>query len=287
MPLCPPARAASLQFSAVYTKDVGPTGVTARAANSTVASATVKLELRSLIAPTCRANSLRNAGRLQEVGVRADTTLLSMRNTTLASLRRRSKPTASQPTPDRIARVLGVVGCIVAIFSLTVSGLVAYRNDVRNQESEHQDFIRDTYATYREMSRFQMQQPEVAHVFVRPGDYAGEVAQVKRAFAAAGPEDRARLSLSEEAFAFYLFTSFERLVYARESPASMRSPALDRFLDRQLRYYAQNLLSNPRLLYYWRDLRGCEYYDLSTQRKYLQLVPNLSRLASDPHGPFE
>lgn len=210
-----------------------------------------------------------------------------MRNTSLARLRGRPASKSLHPTPDRTARALGVLGCLVAISSFTVSVLVAYRNDVRSQESEHQEFIRDTYTTYREMNRFQMQQPEIAHVFVRPADYSGEVAQVKRAFAEATPQDRARFSLSEEAFAFYLFSSFERLVYAATSPASMRSPALDHFLDRQLRYYADNLLCNPRLVYYWRDLRGYEYYDESTRRYYMKLVPDLSRLYADAHGPFE
>jgi hypothetical protein len=182
--------------------------------------------------------------------------------------------------------LLGIVGCLVGVVGLSVSLIASWRTDVRNQASEHQQFIRDTYATYLEMNHFQMQQPEIAHELVTRADYLDELTRVQPAFSAATPAERARLLLREEAFAYYVFSSFERLAYEANAPESTRSKELDRFLQRQLDYYARVILPNPRLVYYWRDAHGCEYYDWSTREKYDEFVPDLSELPSDPYGPF-
>jgi hypothetical protein len=187
---------------------------------------------------------------------------------------------------DYTARALGVVGALVGIISLTVSLIMAYRTDARSQDAERQQFIRETYETFLEINHLQMQQPEIAHEFVRPRDYNDEVGLVKRAFSSLTPEEKGRLHLREEAFAYYLFSAFERLAYETRAPESTRSEELGRFLDQQLRYFGQFILPNPRLVYYWRDTHGCEYYDFDTRRKYAILVPNLGDLPSDPEGPF-
>jgi hypothetical protein len=208
-----------------------------------------------------------------------------MRDPSISWVLRRSF-LASGVTADRTARLLGIVGCLVGVVGLTVSLIASWRTDVRNQAAEHQQFIRDTYATYLEMNHFQMQQPEIAHELVTPADYLDEITRVQPAFSLATPDERARSLLREEGFAYYVFSSFERLAYEANAPESTRSKELDRFLQRQLEYYARVILPNPRLVYYWRDAHGCEYYDWATREKYDKFVPNLSELPSDPFGPF-
>jgi len=193
-----------------------------------------------------------------------------------------NNPNASHPK-DSIARTLAIIGAIVAAFGLAV----AIRTDIRSQAGEHQQFIRDAYGTFLEMDHFQMQQPEISHEYCRPGDYPTEKARVQRAFASATPEERAKLLLREEGFAFYVFSAFERLVFLKRAPESTRTKELDRFLNEQLRYFAQDVLPNPRLVYYWRDQHGYLYYNQETSDYYSQLVPNLRQLQSDPQGPFQ
>jgi len=170
------------------------------------------------------------------------------------------------------------------MIGLALSLVTAWRNDIRAQAAEHQLFIRDTYTTYLEIDHAALQQPEISHVFVTASDYPTEVARVKQAFQAASAEERAKMRLHEEAFAFYLFTCFERLVYAVKAPESTRTAELDRFLKKQLRYFAKKVLPNPRLVYFWRDERGFEYFDEDTQDYYNAHVPR--SLRADPLGPF-
>ena len=170
------------------------------------------------------------------------------------------------------------------MLSLLVSSITGWRNDVRSQAGEHEQFIRDTYSIFLDIDRLQIQQPEISHEFVTPADYSEEVARVKRMFPNASPEQKAMMRLHEEAFAFYLFTCFERLVYAAKTPESTRAEALNRFLEKQLTYFYANVLRNPRLVYFWRDEKGFEYFDDYTRAEYNKHIPQ--NLSADPRGPF-
>src|SRR5256885_12932062 len=134
-----------------------------------------------------------------------------MNEAKLAWLLRRSQA-ASRPA-DRWAHVLGTSSFLIAMTGLALSLVTAWRNDIRTQAAEHQQFIRETYASYLEINKFLTQQPEIAHVFVAAADYPAEVKQVEQAFRNAPADQRAKMRLREEAFAYYLFTCFERFVY--------------------------------------------------------------------------
>lgn len=180
--------------------------------------------------------------------------------------------------------LLGVAGFVIAMIGLALSLVTAWRNDVRSQAAEHQQFIRDTYNSYLEIDHFQMEHPEAAHEFVTVSDYPSEIIRVKQAFQGLSPSEKAQMRLREEAFAFYLFTCFERLVYATKAPESTRSAELDRFLNKQLKYFTEKVLPNPRLIYFWRDDAGFQYFDEDTRNYYSEHVPRTLR--SDPIGPF-
>ncbi len=186
-----------------------------------------------------------------------------------------------------IAGAVALVSCVATVFTFLATTWTGWRNDVRSQAAEHQQFIRETYAAYMEMSHFQMEHPEIAHETVDAAQYASEVQRVKLAFPNLSPADKAQMRLREEAYADYVFSSFERLVYAANAPESTRTPEVNRFLGQQLKYYSEHVLPNPRLMYYWRDDHSSQYYDAATQAYYRKAVTNYLRAVSDSAGPFQ
>ena len=199
-------------------------------------------------------------------------------------LRRVGERSAS--AADQTARNLGILGFAVALASFSVSTVTAYLTEARNRALEQRQLINDVYSTYLEWNRLQLEHPEIAHEQVRPEEYAIAVLNVRQAFASLSVEEKARYRLREEAFAFYAFSTFERLVYAKLTPETTHSAELERFVNEQLNYFARAVLPNPRLVHFWRDERGGDYYDEATRRYYAKIVARASELPADASGPF-
>lgn len=87
--------------------------------------------------------------------------------------------------------------------------------------------------------------------------------------------------------AFYVYTSFARLVLAQRIPESTRTDATTQFIAGELAYFSGDILQNPRLVYFWRDEKGYRYFDQATQQAYGALVHgHIETLKADPDGPF-
>jgi hypothetical protein len=182
---------------------------------------------------------------------------------------------------------LGAVGGGLGIVATLVALLVAYRGELRSRTAEQQQFIQQTYGAYLETDRFQLDHPEIAHELVTPDEYCDEVNRVRAAYGSATGEEKARMRLREEGLAWHVFSVFAQLVHAQQASASTRDNATSQFIQGELEAFGQDILPNPRLVYFWRDEKGSKYYDSGVRSKYLALIKRpLASMASDECGPF-
>lgn len=120
---------------------------------------------------------------------------------------------------DVTARRVSWISLALASFSLAVSIAIAIAGELRARAAEHRQFLSETYGNYLDTDRIELDHPEIAHELVVADEYAEELKRVRSAFAGVTPEEKARLRLREEAAAFYVFSSFARLVQAQKTPA--------------------------------------------------------------------
>lgn len=179
---------------------------------------------------------------------------------------------------------LGVVG---GGLGLATALFTTCRGEVRSHTAEQQQFINQTYGAYLETDRFQLEHPEIAHELTVFDDYCEEVKRVRAAYVSATSEEKARFRLREEAVAWYEFSVFAQLVHAQQASELTRDNATSQFIQDELDAFGQDILPNPRLVYFWRDEHGSRYYDLGVQNKYLALIKLPSApMTSDQCGPF-
>jgi hypothetical protein len=103
----------------------------------------------------------------------------------------------------------------------------------------------------------QLNTPEAMHVFVLPNVYYKVACDVKRAVIESQPADMARFRLKERAMADYIFSIYEYTVLDYLAAQSFMGDSRRAKLDEEtLTYFTEDLLRNPRLLWYWNPTGG-------------------------------
>ena len=89
--------------------------------------------------------------------------------------------------------------------------------------------------------------------------------------------------LREEAAAFYAMSAFARLIKDEQAPG-LKNEARKKFLHDEMAYFTEDVLPNPRLVYFWREDKGYKYFDEATRTAFQELMKR--PLKADPCGPF-
>ncbi|HKV12621.1 MAG TPA: hypothetical protein VJ725_31035 [Thermoanaerobaculia bacterium] len=182
---------------------------------------------------------------------------------------------------------------IIASLALVMSIVSLYQSSSFQKDSSGTDMIKSQYATYYELGRLEIENPQMSHIFAMPNWYD----RASRSVAAlVGPLDenkREELILKERAFARVIFTHYEDLFFQWRHASRMGDTERVAFLGEALDYYTSRVLRNPRLLYLWSEKGenlGIDFED-ETREHYNAKVLHDPALplkeTPDRAGPFE
>lgn len=205
--------------------------------------------------------------------------------------------TAQDPQPEddagRKTRLKIEVSTIMSMLALAMSMVSLYQSSSFQKDSSGTEMIKSQYATYYELGRLEVENPQLSHIFAMPNWYV----RASRSVAAlVGPLDenkREELILKERAFARIIFTHYEDLFFQWKHASRMGDTERVAFLGEALDYYTDRVLRNPRLLYLWSEKGanlGIDFED-ETREHYNAKVLHDPALPlkemPDPAGPFK
>jgi len=205
--------------------------------------------------------------------------------------------TAQDPQPaddaGRKTRLKIEASTIMSMLALAMSMISLYLSSSYQKDSSGTDMIKSQYATYYELGRLEVENPQLSHIFAMPNWYD----RASRSVAAlVGPLDekkREELILKERAFARIIFTHYEDLFFQWRHASRMGDTERVVFLGEALDYYTSRVLRNPRLLYLWSEKGanlGIDFED-ETREHYNAHVLHDPALplkeTPDRAGPFE
>jgi hypothetical protein len=142
---------------------------------------------------------------------------------------------------------------IIASLALTMSIISLYQSSSYQKDSSGTDMIKNQYATYHELSRLEIENPQLSHVFAAPSWYGRAVKSVGTSVGPLDEKRREELLLKERAIARTIFTHYESLFYQWRHASRMGDAERVAFLGEALDYYTGRVLRNPRLLYLWSE----------------------------------
>jgi hypothetical protein len=183
-------------------------------------------------------------------------------------------PNIGREKPTFFSFTINSIGALVAIL-ISISSLV-YTYLSGRLAGEH-EAVKSVYNTYFDASKTQLNVPEAMHVFVLSNAYKEVACDVKRAVLDAVPQDKARYRLKERAMADYLFTIYEFMILDYNASQSFFGDDRRAEEDKKaILYFTDDLLRNPRLLWYW-DASGGKLeseYREETKKHYMEHVRN-------------
>jgi hypothetical protein len=148
-----------------------------------------------------------------------------------------------------------VVSIVTAIYAASVSRSVSNR-EVTNTA------ITDYYASMRDLTKLQMDEWRLAHLFEVVDNYATIVGALEQAASESSETDLIMLRVKERAAALTIFGLYEHVLYQMEEVEDDGDTVRARFLHDAADYFTQRLLPNPRLRYLWAKNGGnleCEF----------------------------
>jgi hypothetical protein len=181
---------------------------------------------------------------------------------------------------------------VVAIIAVVISILTLYHAKLSHKDELRTLIVEKQYSAFDELAQTRLQNWELAHVFELSENYDKVITTLKSALNVLSEEKKAELILRERAIAMYIFQTYENSYYQWKNAIKAGDKERKNFLDEVLGYYAERLLRNPRLLYYW-DKNGGNlsgFFEEVTQQHYNDNV--ISKLGSelsnvqDENGPF-
>jgi hypothetical protein len=158
-----------------------------------------------------------------------------------------------------ISIVLSILALIISIVTAVYAAYVS--QSISNREVTNAA-ITDYYASMRELTKLQMDEWRLAHLFEVETNYFAVAEILRRVAPEPDGADSVMLSLKERAAALTLFGLYEHVVYQLEEVATDGDTVRARFLRDAEAYFTQRLLLNPRLRYLWAKDGGnleCEF----------------------------
>jgi hypothetical protein len=183
-----------------------------------------------------------------------------------------------------VGNALSIVALIVsvatAIYAAAVSRSIANR-EVTNAA------ITDYYGSMRELTKLQMDEWRLAHLFEVADNYPTIAAILRRAAPEPDDVDLVMLRVKERAAALTIFGLYEHVLYQIEEVESDATTVRARFLHDAANYFTQQLLPNPRLRYLWAKDGGnleCEFEE--NVRAHYRAYVDTSAGGWDEVGPY-
>jgi hypothetical protein len=183
-----------------------------------------------------------------------------------------------------MSTVLSVIALIVSIVTAIYAAVVS--RSISNREVTN-TAITDYYASMRELSKLQMDEWRLAHIFEVEANYPRVVKALREVAPEPGSTESVMLGLKERAAALTLFGLYEHLVYQLDEVAADGDSVRARFVRGSAAYFTGRLLLNPRLRYLWSENGGnlqCEFED-NVRGHYQAHIPTPSD-GWDESGPY-
>ncbi len=208
--------------------------------------------------------------------------------------------TPPQPAPEkkdddywktRIPWILTGVSIFVAACSLIVSSF-SYNATVKYSSSQaRMQFLREIYGEYSDFSVKRVDYWYLTHLFVVPeadggyAEYDRAVQSVREAVSKEPLPKRLEYQLKEEALVTLILTKYEQGLYQLEEANRIGDEWLRTFLKEEVvDYFRKNLIRNPRVLYYWDDVK--QLFSEKLRQDVAKQLEGTSSLRRDKIGPF-
>ena len=142
---------------------------------------------------------------------------------------------------------------IIASLALVASITSLYQSSTSQKDSSGTEMIKNQYATYYELGKLEIENPQLSHVFALPGWYDQVTKSVAASVGPLNPIKREELLIKERAMARIIFLHYEDVLYQWKHATKMGDTERAIFLKEVLSYYTGRVLRNPRLLYFWSE----------------------------------
>jgi hypothetical protein len=180
--------------------------------------------------------------------------------------------------------VLSIIALIVSIATAVYAAVVS--RSISNREVTN-TAITDYYASMRELTKLQMDEWRLAHIFEVEANYPRVVKALREIAPEPGSTESVMLGLKERAAALTIFGLYEHVIYQKEEVAADGNSVRARFVDDSAKYFTGRLLVNPRLRYLWSENGGnlqCEFEN-NVRKHYQDGIPAPSD-GWDEKGPY-
>jgi hypothetical protein len=179
---------------------------------------------------------------------------------------------------------LSIVALVVSIGTAIYAGSVL--RSVSNREVTN-TAITDYYASMRELTKLQMDEWRLAHLFEVEDNYTMIIGALRYVANASDEIDLIMLRVKERAAALTIFGLYEHVLYQIEEVEADGDTVRARFLRDAAGYFTQQLLPNPRLQFLWAKSGGnleCEFEE-NVREHYSRYVDSSSDVW-DELGPY-
>lgn len=180
----------------------------------------------------------------------------------------------------------GAVALIISVASL-VASIITYKTSI----SQHSDewtatLIRNNYEDMLRLHELRATFPMQSHLFELGDQYTNILKVLSKSVDDMSEKERVQRYLEERAMARRMFSMFEGAYYQYSNAKEQNDPHRMKFMGDVLHYFCDRLLTNPRLVWFWKKTGGglCVHYENNTVSYYDEHVQ--TRIA-DPVSPFE
>ncbi len=186
-------------------------------------------------------------------------------------------------------RPFDAIAVVVSLVALAVSVGNAMLGPAQHSDQSTAAVVRQAYEDFLELTDLQVEHPLQSHLFAVPENYDRIAELVTDAMLQThiAPAARNQYRLEELAIAQKIFTIFEHTLYQWNAAISFGDESRAEFLKAVLDYFTGRVLTNHRLLWYWKRDGGNlqAHYEDDTKAFYTDAVP--SGLPIDEVGPHE
>lgn len=181
---------------------------------------------------------------------------------------------------SKIATTLSVLAIAVSVYSF-------YLGEQRRARDIPFDVVPKAYEKYYEMNKIQLDKWHLAHMFAVKERYESLKQLVVSGIGSPGQQKWAEYISQERAVADFIFTYYEQSLYQWAATQDTER----RFIAEILEFLRSSLLTNPRLVYWWRQEGGgleASYQSITRQDWKEHVYSRIAndKAACDPLGPF-
>jgi hypothetical protein len=149
---------------------------------------------------------------------------------------------------DTGALATSVLAFLISLVSLAQSCTSA-------NDAAYMAAIQTAYQGYNDLTEKQIEEWQLSHLFALPEEYGNVKKNITDSITPLDGAKRAELLLREQAIAEFIFNEYEKTFYELKHVTTFKDSNRIKFFEDTMDYYRNQLLRNPRLLYYWPKLK--------------------------------